>query len=264
MTFDPQGLSTCARYSFAPNSLHYCGPEKQTDIRAYVISGQNDQGLFEILNRFETLYKYLQLIGTENNIRDPFDRRVVEAYWLGNDLLQKTKYQPLAKLLNDGLQLKKKLTLRQLQSSLSKLDQGVAHHTFHVLNIFRRTGHHAIPQTLETMDNCRISWGRILNQKSSVSWRIKMQKDLAKPDPASQDNLKFKNYSVEIVPLIYQGYRLMLGKPEIRDVLSIALEPKVGDWVSVHWGYVCEVLTLRQVRNLKYYTELAISLANRS
>ena len=56
----------------------------------------------------------------------------------------------------------------------------------------------------------------------------------------------------------------MLGKPEIRDVLSIALEPKVGDWVSVHWGYVCEVLTLRQVRNLKYYTELAISLANRS
>ena len=100
MTFDPQGLVTCARYSFAPNSLHYCGPEKQSDMRAYVSDSVTDQGLYDILNRFDTLYNYLQLIGTENDIRDPFDPRVVEAYWVGNSLLHKTKYIPLADLLN--------------------------------------------------------------------------------------------------------------------------------------------------------------------
>lgn len=250
MTFNSLGLVTCARYSFAPNSLHYCGPEKQNNMRAYVSSGAVDQGLFEILNRFETLYKYLQMISTENDIRDPFDPRVVEAYWLGNGLLQKTKYQPLANLLNDELQLKKKLTSKQLRITLSKLDGGVAHHTFHVLNIFRRTGHHAIPHTLETMDQCRVSWGKVVS-----IYNLQFTINNAK-------NCMIRLH-VKSTPLIYEKEKLTLGKPKIKEVISIGLVPKVGEWVSVHWGYVCDILTYRQVANLKFYTELAIKLANR-
>ena len=251
MTFDPQGLATCARYSFAPNSLHYCGPEKQVDMHAYVSQGTVDKGLYEILNRFDTLYKYLELIGIENNIGDPFDPRVVEAYWLGNDLLHKTKYQPMEKLLGDGLQLKKKLKPKQFNSTLSKLDHGVAHHTFHVLNIFRRTGHLPIAHTLDTMDECRISWGKV---KKFTNYEL----------PITTEKKGFIKLQVEIIPLIYSHDRLDLGKQEIREVLSVGLVPKVGEWVSVHWGYVCEVLGARQVKNLEYYTKLAIRLANRT
>lgn len=252
MIFDPQGLAICARYSFAPNLLHYCGPEKQTDMRAYVSDHVVDQGLYEILNRFDTLYKYLKMIGIENDIRDPFDPRVVEAYWLGNDLLHKTKYRPLADLLNDGLQLKKKLTPRHLNSTLSKLDQGVAHHTFHVLNIFRRTGHHAVPHTLSTMDSCRISWGKIMGENNAPRPPLKKR---------GQGRVV---YLIEVRSLMYKNNHLQLGLPQVKQVKSVGLIPKVGEWVSVHWGYVCEVLMLRQVRNLKYFTELAIRLANRS
>ena len=54
-----------------------------------------------------------------------------------------------------------------------------------------------------------------------------------------------------------------LGKKIIKSVKSIGLEPKIGEWVSVHWGCVCEVLSARQLGNLEYYTKLSIMLANR-
>ena len=37
---------------------------------------------------------------------------------------------------------------------------------------------------------------------------------------------------------------------------------KKGDWVSFHWGYLCDVLTNKQVANLEYYTKGAIKLFN--
>ena len=242
------GLTRAARYSFAPNHFHYCGPEKQSDMHGYVSLHQSDQGLQEILSEFDTLYKYLAMIAYENNIRDPFEASVVEAYWLGNSLLKKTKHQPLFKLLTDSLALKKKLTAFELQKTLVTLDEAVAHHTFHVLNVFKRTGHLPIHHTLETMDHCRISWGNI---KSQI------------PNLKSQKNNETQ-FLITKTPLVYTHDKLELGMPIGASVKSIGLTPKVGDLVSVHWGYVCEVLTKQQLANLKYFTELAIQLANRS
>src|SRR3989344_3683662 len=109
MTAFQSGLLQCARYSFAPNQLHYCGPERQRDLEAYLELQLTDGGLVGILNQFDTLYKYLRLIASQNLIRHPFDPRVVEAYWLGNSLLTKAKYRPFADLLDNQLEFKKKL-----------------------------------------------------------------------------------------------------------------------------------------------------------
>ncbi len=261
------GLIRCARYSFAPNSLKYCGPEKQRDMYAYVSQKLVDRGLGEMLEQFDTLYKYLHLIAYENEIRDPFDTRVVEAYWLGNNLLNKTKYKPLLKVLTDGLELPKKLTPHQLTTTISKLDQAVAHHTFHVLNIFRRTGHLPIAHTLVTMDSCRISWGTVKEltpsglpfDKVEERWGLK----IGDFPPPGKRRLGGVSCLVELAPLVIQNNSLLLGEPEVRKMKCIGLVPKVGDWVSIHWGYVCEVLNARQVANLEYYTKLAIKLANR-
>ena len=37
-----------------------------------------------------------------------------------------------------------------------------------------------------------------------------------------------------------------------------------GDWVSIHWGWVCEVLDDRQRRNLERYTRYHLAIANQT
>jgi hypothetical protein len=238
MTVDVQGLITCSRYSFAPNSLHFCGPERQNDMLGYVSGSLADRGLMEILNQFETLYPYLLLIASENHIADPFDRRVVEAYWLGNRLLSHVRMQSFAAHITDNLDLKRKLKPKQFSPMMDHLTElGVPQHTFHVLTIFIRTGHMAVEHTLSTMDQCRISWGKVVDAGDECV--------------------------VEVRPLIYQNKQLMLGKPERRVVTCVGMRPKKGDWVSVHWGYICEVLSAGQRLNLARYTIQALAAANK-
>lgn len=252
MTVDLQGLIACSRYSFAPNSLHYCGPERQTDMLDYVASGEGDRGLTEILNRFDTLYKYLVFIASENNIHDPFDRRVVEAYWLGNNLLHNVKTAALGHHLAEGLELKKKVPKKMFTPIMDTVISGVPQHNFHVLNIFIRTGHTAVPHTLSTMDHCRISWGRVMGEVGS-----------GKGEVGSKIQTK-KQYVVETQPLIYEQEKLVLGDLTKKIVTSVAAKPKIGEWVSIHWGYICDVLTPIQRKNLAYYTQVALRSANKA
>jgi len=235
MIFDRQGLILAARYAFGPNSLHYCGPERQHDILGYVRAVEADTGLVDLLNRFETLYPYLVLIASENHIKDPFDRRVVEAYWLGNALLRHVKTTSFANHVADTLELKKKVNKKKFSPMMDAVVNGVPQHNFHVMNIFFRTGHRAAPHTISTMDNCRISWGKIVGVG--------------------------KHYIVETRPLVYTDKKLTFGLPEKKVVTSVVVTPKIGDWVSIHWGYICAVLSPRQLALLKQYTALALTTA---
>lgn len=66
-------------------------------------------------------------------------------------------------------------------------------------------------------------------------------------------------------PLVSHQNKLILGSPvekQIIDQFNLSLFLKTGDWVSFHWGFLCDKLTVRQVKNLHYYTQLAINLAN--
>ena len=54
-----------------------------------------DGGLTPLLRRFTGALPYLQLIARANAIADPFDARVVEAYWLGNELLDGVEVRQL-------------------------------------------------------------------------------------------------------------------------------------------------------------------------
>ena len=239
------GLIICSRYAFAPNYFHYCGPERQGDLLGYIQEVEADRGLAEILNRFETLYPYLRLIAAENHIKNPFDPRVVEAYWLGNGLLAAVTTKVLASHLSDTLGIKRKTTKNQFSRVMDHVaNEGMPQHTAHVLTIFVRTGHLAIPHTLTTLDSCRISWGKIMEKmpaaKSGVGWQ----------------------YMIKTRPLVYEKNMLLLGQPVIKTVTDIGVGPKPGSWVSVHWGFICGVLTLRQRRNLAFYTQRAIGAAN--
>jgi hypothetical protein len=49
-----------------------------------------------------------------------------------------------------------------------------------------------------------------------------------------------------------------------RDGLGFLDELRPGDWVSLHWNWVCDRLTPRQVASLRGYTRRMLALANRA
>lgn len=226
------GLWRCAKYAFSPNKLKYCGPDKNQELKGYLQTKTSDQGLQAILAEFAAMQPYLKLIADENGIQDEFDEQVVEAYWLGNELLDTVS---LKSFFNYS---QPRLTKKDLQWFEMKLPLGAKpNHQFHVLNFWKRTGHLARLQTIETMDNCRISWG-IVNLKSQNS----------------------KLY-VKTQSLIYKDEKLVF-EPTVKEVKNLIRDFKSGDLVTIHWNWVCEKISEKQKENLEKYTKLALSLAN--
>lgn len=239
------GLITCCRYAYPPNSLSLCGPiEEKRNLNYYTTHKVWDMGTKEILSQFSTLYPYLSLISYENNLRDPFDIRTVEAYWLGNSLLKNISKKSFVGHLLEKINLKRKMKNKDLTGILDKFKyESLPHHSFHVLNIYQRTGHIDIPQTIQTMDACLINWGKVVEIKPGKI-RIKTQR------------------------LNLGGEKLFWEKNIERTVKTQGIKDKEaagilpGEYISYHWGYFCSKLTLRQINNLKYYTDLSIKIAN--
>ena len=239
------GILRCSRYAFGPNRLHYCGPDANSELLAYIREGQSDPGLSKIMSAFQTLYPYLELIARSNNIRDPFDERVVEAYWLGNELLDRVQQKALYKNLTEDHGLKKKIGINHFSKLETKIRQhAVPHHSFHVFNVWLRTGNMKIPHTLETMDSCRIGWGKVI--------------EVAGP-----------SITIESEPLLQdKGEKFYLGAPQ-RKKLTRKLEStdeieqlKPGDILTFHWEVPCEVISEKQAAVLKKYTFQNVAFLN--
>jgi hydrogenase maturation factor len=228
------GILTCARYAFAPNYFHYCGPEKQRDLQEYIQQHSADRGLTDILHHFETLYPYLLLIASSNRIKDPFDPRVVEAYWLGNALLRAVKPTTFAIHLSDTLSLKKKIPKKHFTPFMEHAMRGIPNHNEHVFNIFIRTGHATLKHTISTMDSCRISWGKV------------------------KDRLPNGQCIVSTRPLSMKNDSITLDSPITKTAVSIGIMPQKGQYVSLHWGYACEILTASQLQQLQFFTAKAL------
>jgi len=230
------GIARCARYAFGPNRLHLCGPDLNREVLAYINEGATDQGLTNILKDFQTLYPYLQQIAHANRIKDPFDPRVIEAYWIGNQLLDTIPPKTYYRHLTDNLQIQKMSPPNQMHQLKDKLAQGaLMHHSFHVLNIWRRTGHHDIEHTPDTIDKCCVTWGKVLKVSG---------------------------------PTLTVSRQPILGPPKKQKIIrqlehaSLLDDIKTGDYVSIHWDTPCEIITPEQVANLTKYTNLSLQLAD--
>lgn len=125
-------LKLAALYSIKPHQLGFCGPqeEKNKGILLKYLRGSkvSEKKIREILEGFEGAYPYYQRIAKSNNIKDPFDKRVVRAYWVGNELLEKAK-------------------------------DPKPHHSFHVLIVGSVTNRIVLKGKL--LDLCRICWGKV-------------------------------------------------------------------------------------------------------
>lgn len=240
-----QGLLLCAKYSVAPNYFGYCGPDENKALVDHLKEGIADKEVQSILSEFETLYLNLTLIAKENKIEDAFDKQVVEAYWLGNQLLQHVSSRDYTHLLDEKFKLEKKLGVKKLSKLTYKINSQkiYPHHSFHVFNIFKRTGYDPSFHTLSTMDECRIGWGQVIE-------------------------IKKNKVVVSTKPLTVVGNQLYFGKLIKKELLleykgkKFLSFLKKGDWVSFHWGHVCDIIELPQIRQLQFYTQKAIDFFN--
>lgn len=250
---DKQGLLMCGRYAASPNYFGYCGPRKSSNIIDHLKENIADSELSHIISEFETLYPYLQLIARENAINDPFDKRVVEAYWIGNSLLKNIKNNNYLAFLKEKLLIEKKLNKNSFKKIKIKILNNhflgrqtslLPHHTFHVFNIFKNISKDLNQRTLKTMEECRINWGVI--QKSKIK----------------------RSFIVKTKHLIIKNNYLYLGEPMLREIKidykgkAFVRELREGERVGYHWGMICDLLTERQVKNLDFYTQKAINYHN--
>lgn len=239
------GPQLFARYAYPPNALGYCGPADSHALLQYGAAGVTDLGLTQLARGFEGAWPYLELIASGCGIRDPLDRRVVEAYWVGNLLLETVGLTTIGNSLEDRFRARMGLQFANLIDGVEA--GGVPHHNFHVFEVspwlgLMRDGRKAATAAAQ-LDRCRIRWGTVLAVTGDEA-------------------------SVRFSPLQWDGFALILGEPRV-ETARIALQGTgflddlaAGDVVSLHWDWVCDRLTARQLRQLKHYTKRHLDIAN--
>jgi len=162
------GALRFGRYAFPPNALGYCGPDDSETLFQYVTEQKPDRGMVELERRFEGAYPYLCLIAQSNHIADPFDDRVVDAYWVGNSLLRGVGARAMHASMSERFQ--RRMDRDDFRWLVTKLDAARPHHNFHVFDIYVRTGlmrDDRAKVAIAAMDSCRISWGRVTAVESA-------------------------------------------------------------------------------------------------
>ena len=231
-----EGLKLAALYGIRPHQLGFCGSQNKRGVLLNYLKNKNvpDKKVREVLKSFKAAYPYLKLIAKSSGIKDPFNERVVRAYWVGNGLLDKVKISDLREMIFEefsrpGL-LPKEIAVEKAQSIP---EDSKPHHSFHVLVVGSISGRIVLEGKLK--DLCRISWGRveskIKNQKLKVIYQPLVGNKLGKPLK------KIIDWDKDLVPNV-----------------------KVGDWVSFHWNQAVEVLTDADRENLEKYTKLSLAL----
>jgi Family of unknown function (DUF6390) len=236
-----------ARYAFGPNSLGYCGPDEAGELFAQATLGRDLRKLRDLAGQFEGAYPYLCLIARSCDIRDPLDACVVEAYWLGNPLLQAVR----PRAFGESLETRFRPRLRDdgWRWLGAKPEAGaVPNHAFHVLDVFPRIGlmrTGEVDRALDVMDSCRIRWGRILERDGD-------------------------SFVVSAVPLEMVDGRLRLGAPRVEwirgwlDGSGFVEDARPGDVVSIHWDWACERLDAARLAAIRASTAAELRLANQT
>ena len=231
-----------SRFAYPPNSLGYCGPEDTELLAALLADGSPAKREFrKTIESFAGAWPYLELLGGCVGL-DPLDARVIEAYWLGNDLLDGVDPLTWGNSLDDRFRRRAGSDWERIVEGINA--GGVPTHAFHVFCAYPWVGllrSGAVEQAMTVLDNCRIRWG-------TVAGKV-------------EDRLL-----VESQPLVWDGQSLRLGEERVEHVrtsIDTAATVSTGDAVALHWDYVCQRLTRRQLGYLRRMHAAHLALVNR-
>jgi Family of unknown function (DUF6390) len=233
------GVQLGARFSIATNRLQYCGPAEAAPLLYRAITSESGRvEAAQALSGFEALMPYLEFIAARHD-RGPFDLEVVEAYWIGNELLDAFDRVDFVRLLEA-------LTQRGLPRSIARRladhlpSRPLPHHLFHVafVGVGTVTGH--VPTTLANMESCRPAWAEVLG--------------------ASDGLLRVRGPTLAV-----QGETIVWGPPtdrELRYDPKVIPDPQPGDPVAIHWSWPALRLSPEQRRALEKYSQRSLDQAN--
>ncbi|MCW2779872.1 MAG: uncharacterized protein JWR35_321 [Marmoricola sp.] len=233
-----------ARYAYPPNSHGYCGPNDHTAFFQQGMAG-DDRGLRAMSQQFAGAWPYLELIAGSLGLNDPLDPRVVNAYWVGSPELDRVSTRAVGNSMDERFRFRAGPGFGHLTESV--LAGGVPHHSFAVFCIYPWTGllseGRKAEHALTVLDQCRIRWGKVLAVQGD-------------------------QVVVESTPLTWDGHLLGFGEPRSESVtrsvdgVGMATPFEIGDWVSMHWEWVCDRLTEGQVRHLRDFTVRHLRIVN--
>lgn len=220
------GARTFARYAFPPNELGYCGPAGAQEM---LVPG----AVAEIERRarlFDGAWVYLEFLAEALDTGDPLASEVVEAYWVGSDLLDAIDPGSLHARLVHRFATQRGGTWRDAQTRASP------HHAFQVFEVYPwaamlRSGLPPAP-AVSVLDRCRIRTGVV--QEVDGDW-----------------------VSLSDRPLAWNDGRLMPGEAAPARArwsihgLSLMDAPQAGDLVALHWDWVCDVITGAQADQIE-------------
>ncbi|MDA8117548.1 MAG: DUF6390 family protein [Actinomycetota bacterium] len=224
-----RGRRRFALYAYPPNELGYCGPDDPSLLTAAAARAEALQagGLDAIARQFTGAWPYLHLIAEANNVADPLDDSVVDAYWLGGEMASRVAGDAFAASAVARMEVR---TGRSEEELVAPLALGAPlQHNYHVfvvypwLGVLRRGG----PQkVLSILDGCRIRQGTLLSIEGDQAM-------------------------VQSRELVFDGHGLREGEPRAEKV-RLGLEAmvgresgrlEVGGAVSLHWDWLCEPLS---------------------
>jgi hypothetical protein len=233
-----------ARYAYPPNSLGYCGPGDPSALLGAAAEGTDLANLGQLAARFEGAWPYLQLIAACNGLDDPLDRRVVQAYWVGNELVAQVPPSALARSLGDRFEQR---SGRQFTALVSAVPAGgIPQHSFHVFAVYPwlgllRAGMEGPP--MEVLEKCRIRWGQVEEVAGDL-------------------------VAVTSQALAFDGSRLILGPSRVEQVrrsldgVGFTEDLRPGDVVSLHWDWVCDRLSPIELGWLRFCTVQNLAAVN--
>jgi hypothetical protein len=243
---EPAGPLLFARYAYPPNALGLCGADSPRTLLEYGAAGASDGGLAELARTFEGAWPYLTLIAGANAISDPLDARVVQAYWVGNELLDRVRPGELARHVDDRFH--GRLGRARDRVFDAAFAGAIPHHCFHVLAVYPwlgllRSG--IVDEPLRVLDRCRIT-------------------------PALVRAADGESADVLVQPLLWDGGTLRLGEPTPRSVRwsadgsAFISPPKPGERLALHWDFACDRLTAGEAAALDRSTRRVLGAVNRA
>lgn len=240
-----QGIRIAALYGFYPHRLGFCGLQENSTKETLLdyLSGEkiSEQKIRKILETFKGSFSYYKLIAKSNGIKDPFDEKVVKAYWLGNQLLEKVPIDSLKKMIIKEFTAPGFLSKEIAEKKASRIPlNSRAHHSFHVLVIGSVSGRIVLEGKL--LDFCRIGWGKVMRYKKGETENT-------------------NKVIVEYQSLRKRKRKYFLGKPIHKIVFwdkKFIPKIKTGDIVAIHWNYIIQTLNVKDLVNLKNYTQITI------
>jgi hypothetical protein len=238
------GPLTFARFAYPPNALGYCGPADPDSLLQAAAEGATARELSVVASCFAGAWPYLNLISSSNGIEDPLDSRVVDAYWIGNSLLERVPTSALATQLQGSFEGRTGGDFASVTEAA--LLGGAAHHSFHVFAVYPwlamlRAGMDGAP--LNVLDQCRIRWGTVRSVDGDIV------------------TVRGRALAIEGRLLVEGAERVEEARRSL-DGIGFTDDLAPGDAVALHWDWVCQRLSSGPLRRLRSWTGRMLQVVN--